>query len=176
MDNQTHTPITRGNVGPYSIRGFRYANSGEDQDVWSGTLMRDGQRVARLNSQRREGPVAAMFVSPERRRMALGFARAWAEADGSDAADEESALQELLLNLVEGAYHLRLLQIQARLHTLFRLEGDPEDQFRTVRNVPYTTAQEGALRLAYGQRLVEIIRREAAAESADGPTRLLASA
>lgn len=167
MDKQSRTtqPITdRGTIGPYRLRGLLYARTGINQDAWRATLMCSGRRVARIQSTSRQGPVVVDFVGPRDQLGAQGFAVTWKYGQDNDAGQDAigDALQELILELAEGAYHLRQLQVQSRRHTLFRLAGDAVDYFRTLRDAPYSAGREGQLRLAYGQRLIEIVRSEEA--------------
>jgi hypothetical protein len=148
-------------IGPYQLRGLLYRRIDPDQDAWRATLLEGRRRIARLESSQRHGPVVAYFNTRTDEIRMLTFAARRAQLASDDpgfATVQREALQELMLELADRAYQVRQLQVQSRRHTLFRLRGDPEESFRTLKNAPYSAAREGQLRLIYGQRLVEIIR------------------
>lgn len=157
MPHPHPSTIERSRIGAYWLRGLRYQRTAADDDCWRGTVMRDDRRVAQVTSAHRHGPVDVDFVTARDRAQTTADAVQWDQAQPMSEDDPELALEAFVLALAEKAYHARQLQVQARVHTLFRLAGDPPDRFRTLRHAPYTTANEGRLRLMFGQRLVEVV-------------------
>jgi hypothetical protein len=143
---------------PYHLRGFVYARRGADDDAWRATLMCNRRRVAKLTSEHRHGPIDVRFLSPNDHAVFLQHVASLSPTDSQD----QDASTAFLLQLADRAYHARRLQVMALRHTLFRLVGDPRDTFRYLRNVPYSPASEGRLRLIFGQRVEEIVRASAA--------------
>lgn len=137
----------------YEVRGFKLAG-GDETPRFEASLYRDGKRIGTVHNEGCGGPHGYYFDSREEREAFFAWTKAWGLKSGNDFEPEDAWVYEQLEAHEERQWLLR----QSRKKTLFRLHGDKEGAWRTIK-FPYSEKVQEYLDTKYGDQIETIFRK-----------------